>query len=182
MERATATRTRARTIQKINDYVIYMVFLLAIGITFYAYSATLHNAKKRHAAEFHLRSEEISSNIHKEIKVYEQVLWSSVAFFNSSEIIRRDEWKEFIDTININKHWPGIQALGYVIPLLPSELQAHEEAMHKEGFIDYKVQPQTPRDFYTSIIFIEPFDWRNQRALVTICGQVHKDNGQCNWQ
>jgi CHASE1-domain containing sensor protein len=151
--------------QKINSYLIFIVFLFAIGITFYTYAIILKSTQRRQLEEFTFRSEEISSKIQKEIKVYEQVLWSTVAFFNSSENIRRDEWKQFIDTLKIDEHWPGIQALGYAIPLLPSEIQAHENAIIQEGFADYQVHPQTPRDYYTSIVYIEPFDWRNQRAF-----------------
>lgn len=151
--------------QKVNDSLIYILFVAAISITLYCYLTVLDDAQQRHMTEFHLRSKEISSTIEKEIKIYEQVLWSSVAFFNSSDDIRRDEWKQFADTLKISDQWPGIQALGYAIPLDAAELKAHQEAIIQEGFADYQVHPQTPRDFYTSIIYIEPFDWRNQRAF-----------------
>ncbi len=55
--------------------------------------------------------------------------------------------------------------MGVVIPVAPAELAGHEAAIQAEGLPDYQVKPAGERDSYSSVIFIEPFDWRNQRAL-----------------
>jgi PAS domain S-box-containing protein len=47
----------------------------------------------------------------------------------------------------------------------PSELAQHIQQIRAEGFPDYTVRPEGERDVYTAIIFLEPFDARNQRAF-----------------
>jgi two-component sensor histidine kinase len=47
----------------------------------------------------------------------------------------------------------------------PKDLQAHETAMQSIYGPQYQVHPLGPRDIYSAIIFLEPQDERNQRAL-----------------
>lgn len=145
--------------------VIYGIFLLSVCATVLGYFLSTSIAKDKYLSEFALEHEELTDKIEKRLHVYEQVLWSGVALFNSSERVSREEWKVFASIVDIGTHWPGIQALGYAIPLQPSELKAHEKTVHQEGFAGYAIYPNNNRDFYTSIYYIEPFDWRNQRAF-----------------
>ncbi|MFT3916520.1 MAG: CHASE domain-containing protein [Anaeromyxobacteraceae bacterium] len=48
---------------------------------------------------------------------------------------------------------------------LPGELEAHERAVRATGIPGYRVWPPGPRAVMTSIVHIEPLDWRNQRAV-----------------
>ena len=97
--------------------------------------------------------------------IYEQVLTSGVAFFDSKGDVSREDWQVFIKGLNIEKNWPGIQGFGYSIPVPADQLQAHTELIRAEGFPDFSVKPPGERPFYTSIIYLEPFDWRNKRAF-----------------
>ena len=47
----------------------------------------------------------------------------------------------------------------------PEELAAHEQSVRDEGFPDYRVRPEGPRDGYTSVVYLEPFTGRNRRAF-----------------
>ncbi|BCD96366.1 CHASE domain-containing protein [Marinagarivorans cellulosilyticus] len=145
--------------------VIYGIFLTSVCATVLGYVLSTSITKDKYLSEFALEHEELTDKIEKRLHVYEQVLWSGVALFNSSERVSREEWKVFASIVDINTHWPGIQALGFAIPLQPNELEAHEKTVHQEGFAGYAIYPNNSRDFYTSIYYIEPFDWRNQRAF-----------------
>jgi diguanylate cyclase (GGDEF)-like protein/PAS domain S-box-containing protein len=46
-----------------------------------------------------------------------------------------------------------------------SQLTRHEQRIRSEGFPDYRISPPGRRAEYTAIVFLEPFDWRNQRAF-----------------
>jgi CHASE1-domain containing sensor protein len=51
------------------------------------------------------------------------------------------------------------------VPLHPGELTDHVKTIRAEGFPDYNVHPAGKRKEYSAIIYLEPFDWRNQRAF-----------------
>ena len=60
---------------------------------------------------------------------------------------------------------PGIQGIGYSVHLPAARLDAHPSTIRAEGFPEYAIRPAGARAQYTSIIYLEPFDRRNQRAF-----------------
>ena len=41
------------------------------------------------------------------------------------EEITRENWKDYVETLRINENWPGIQGMGFSIPLKASEKETH---------------------------------------------------------
>jgi signal transduction histidine kinase/CHASE1-domain containing sensor protein len=77
----------------------------------------------------------------------------------------RRPFREFTASLEMPLQYPGVQGIGFAKVLQPAELEVHEEAVREEGFPGYRVWPRESRELYTAIVYIEPFDWRNQRAL-----------------
>ena len=115
---------------------------------------------------FEFRTSEVTTAIEERMAGYEQVLASGVALFNASSEVNRDEWRIFVDSLDLQENWPGIQGMGFAVSVAPTDLAEHEAGIRAEGFPDYRVMPVEPtREEYSAIIFLEPFDWRNQRAF-----------------
>lgn len=115
---------------------------------------------------FEFRTGEVTTAIEERMATYQQVLASGVALFNASSNVTRDEWRMFVESLALQENWPGIQGMGFAVPVDPDDVAAHEEAVRAEGFPDYRINPIEPvRDTYTAIVYLEPFDWRNQRAF-----------------
>lgn len=97
---------------------------------------------------------------------YEQVLRGGVALFKTlKRTPTRDEWRHYVSSLNIQTFFPGIQGIGVSLMLDPSALVGHIESVRKEGYADYTVKPEGKRALYSAIVYLEPFDWRNQRAF-----------------
>lgn len=122
------------------------------------------NAQARRDA-FTLKTSEITLRIEERFKAYRQVLTGARALFHASREVSRGEWQTYVDALRLPAAYPGIQGIGFAAYIRPSELRAHEESIRTEGFPDYRVSPPGPRAEYSAIVFIEPFDWRNQRAF-----------------
>ncbi|MBT1444154.1 CHASE domain-containing protein [Shewanella sp. JM162201] len=97
--------------------------------------------------------------------VYEQVLRSGVGLFKASESVTREEWRRFADNVKLQQYYPGIQGLGFSKVVPASKLTEFEQSVRDQGFPNFKVTPVGTRDYYHAIVFLEPFDWRNQRAF-----------------
>lgn len=143
----------------------WLVLLLSLGVTSWAWYISDKAVTETITTRFESQAEDLATAITGRMKEYEQALRSGAALFNASTTVTRDDWNEFTDTIYLQKYFPGIQALGYSVMLKPDELDAHITALRAEGFEDYTVMPEGARDHYSAIQFIEPFDWRNQRAF-----------------
>ena len=134
---------------------------ISILVAFYTYDE--HKNKENVSLE--IQSNEIVILIQKRMAAYEQVLKSGIGFFKGSDHVSRDEWRIFSQEHKLNENFKGIQGFGYSEVVLPQDKQKHEERIRNEGFSDFKIHPAGPRELYTSIIYLEPFDERNTRAF-----------------
>ena len=117
--------------------------------------------------KFHaeLKSKEVLTLIKNRIVTYEQVLRSGVGLFKASDNVTRNEWKIFTQELKLQENFKGIQGFGYSEVVLPQNIQSHEEQIRKEGFPNYRIKPKGKREFYTPVVYLEPFDERNKKAL-----------------
>ena len=145
--------------------VIASIFAIALALTFYAFYEDIKSAQLNQTKTFEEQQKLITSAIDDKLHIYEQLLRSGSALFYSSDNVTREEWQLFVETVQLNKHWPGIQGIGYSIPVSKAQVHEHENTIRAGGFTDYELYPKGDRDFYTAIIYLEPFDWRNQRAF-----------------
>jgi signal transduction histidine kinase len=138
---------------------------LAVVLTGLAWYLSDRAVEEATGERFEVRTMEIERAIHDRMLGHETVLWSGAGLFDASEEVTRQEWAEYIATIDLDERWPGIQGVGWSIPVDPEDLLRPEEAIRAEGSADYALRPEGERDELTAIVYLEPFDWRNQRAL-----------------
>lgn len=148
-----------------NAYMAWAILALSLVITLCAYYISSRSVESLAIQRFEIRADEIEHAIKERLRIYEQTLWSGVALMDSVGVVSREGWARFVSTINIKEHWPGIQGIGFSVPVLPDELHKHVEGIRAEGFADYDIKPAGVRELYSAIIYLEPFDWRNQRAF-----------------
>lgn len=94
-----------------------------------------------------------------------RVLKGAAGLFASHDHVNRVEWRTYVDRLALAGMLPGIQGIGFALALTPAERSAHEQAVRAEGFPQYRIFPSGDRDPLTSIIYLEPFSVRNQRAF-----------------
>ncbi|UCV29081.1 CHASE domain-containing protein [Ferribacterium limneticum] len=114
---------------------------------------------------FLYRAEQERSNILFRLAAHAQVLRGAAALFHASDHVDRNEWREYVTHLQLEKTLPGIQGIGFAQMIAPRDKAAHERAMHADGFTDYAITPPGERPQYSSIIYLEPFAGRNLRAF-----------------
>jgi PAS domain S-box-containing protein len=119
--------------------------------------------------EFDLLVEQTAKVIQDRIKAHEQVLRGVVGLFSaarqSGKPVTRAEFRSFVAALHLDERYPGIQGVGFSRLIQPEQLGDHLRAIRAEGFPLYSLQPPGERKYFSSIIYLEPFDWRNQRAF-----------------
>ena len=108
---------------------------------------------------------EVTAKIEHHFLEYEKVLEGGLAFLLASDSVSRDKWHTYINALRIDDSYPGIHGVGFAEYIRPSDLTAHINAMHAEGFPGYEVWPDGRRGEYTPVIYLEPFSGRNLRAF-----------------
>lgn len=143
----------------------WIVLLASLLITFNAWYFVRGEAAKRVQARFDFRVKTIETRIYERLLAYEFLLRGGQSLFATSDEVTREDWRTYVTKLQINQYYPGIQGVGFSKQILPSEKEAHLRKIRSEGFPQYTIKPEGDRPEYTSIIFLEPFDWRNRRAF-----------------
>lgn len=103
-----------------------------------------------------------------EMKLREDVdTISGVAgLFNASNSVTRQQFRHYYDTLRREDgSLDGIQGIGFSRFIPSARWQQEIDAVRAEGFSDFSIRPSGPRPFGSSIVYLEPFDLRNQRAF-----------------
>jgi PAS domain S-box-containing protein len=146
-----------------NNLIILLVLILSLVGTFSLGNYFDSLIRQKVQTNFNSESERIETAIQSRLSIYANTLSGGVGLFNASDFVSRDEWKIYVDSIDLQKNYPGIQGLGYAV-VVEDENELTDK-IRAEGFPEYNIRPESDEDLRTSIIYLEPFDFRNQRAF-----------------
>jgi PAS domain S-box-containing protein len=150
---------------KLKRMLPYLVLAILLILTMLISWWLEKEQKKREIIRFDTVSNQVSLMIQNRMDTYQQVLRAGVGLFDASDHVTRDQWHRFIQNQKISNTFPGIQGIGYAQVIKPEDKAEHINAVRAEGFVNYDIKPDFERNFYTSIVYLEPFDERNQRAF-----------------
>jgi len=142
-----------------------LVLAFGLILTYVLQQAAMENERRVQRELFSFESKEIIQSIERRMTAYDHVLHGTRGFFRGSEEVSRAEFKRYVDALSLARHYPGIQGVGYSVIIPAQDMAQHIESIRKEGFPNYTPHPQGKRNIHTSIIYLEPFDKRNQQAF-----------------
>lgn len=149
-----------------RSWLIPLLLLLAgLGFTLAARLQAEEDLHQIKQDKLDYRANEITTNIQLRLKSYEQVLLGASGLFAAAGSVDRNQFRTYVEKLNLAQSFPGIQGVGFGQLIPPAERQLHVERIRSGGFPNYALRPAGEREIYTSIVYLEPFDWRNQRAL-----------------
>ena len=141
--------------------ILVVGFVLTTVFAFYTESSI----EARSKSEFSLVCNELTTKMNDRLQAHAQLLRNGSAFFAASDTVTRKEWKTLVEHYKTNEHLPGIQGAGFSFIIPKNQLQNHIQKIRHEGFPDYNIKPAGNRDFYTSVLYLEPFNDSNLRAF-----------------
>ncbi len=142
-----------------------VTFVLLIGATLWTWSNAEKEAMRVAQQAFDFRVSQMRFSILQRLAAYRQTLLGGVGLFKADGNTTRQAWHAYVKALRLERDYPGIQGFGFALHIPPGGLAAHIRAIRAQGFPDYTVTPPGVRADMTAIIYLEPFDWRNQRAF-----------------
>jgi diguanylate cyclase (GGDEF)-like protein/PAS domain S-box-containing protein len=149
----------------LSGQVAWIALLLTLLMTFLVWKSTKEALLQAQQVQFENRASEVTNAVLKRIQGYEHVLRGGVGLFAASQSVSRTEWRDYVGSLRIQEQYPGIQGIGFSVYIPAARLNEHLRTIRAEGFPDYAIFPPGARREYTPVIYLEPFDWRNQRAF-----------------
>ncbi len=148
-----------------SSALAWAILGVSLVVTAIAWYLSHSYIEERATDRFEFRCAEVRDAVARRMSEYEQVLRSGVGLFASSDHVSREEWRKFIDNSELQEYYPGIQGIGISQFVGSADKQAYEQAVREEGFPDFEIKPPGDRERYGVVHYLEPFDWRNQRAF-----------------
>ena len=118
---------------------------------------------------FALAVDGVELSVRERMRAYEIVLRGMAGLMSGSDQVSDQEWQRATDQLQLQGHYPGIQALAWGRYLRSGELSTFVDAVHATERKDYQVYPPGEREAHMVVEFINPMDWRNRRVLGSTC-------------
>jgi diguanylate cyclase (GGDEF)-like protein/PAS domain S-box-containing protein len=143
-----------------------LVLLLGLALTTAVAEHTRRLGKQNHDQIERALLDDVADAI--EVKLHEDInMISGVAgLFNASNDVSRAEFREYYDTLRRDDtSFAGIQGIGFARFISASRWQQLTAELRSQGFERFSIRPPGPRPLGSAILYLEPFDLRNQRAF-----------------
>lgn len=145
--------------------MITVIALVSLMIATFVWSLSKTYFDNRAQEIFEVKVHTNMDHLEKRLLMYEHVLRSGVAYFEGSENVSRQEWHQFIETLQLQKYYPGMQGMGFSLMITPDNVTNVEKQMQREGFQAFALKPKGERDQYSAILYLEPQNKRNLNAI-----------------
>jgi signal transduction histidine kinase len=99
------------------------------------------------------------------LDTYQAMLDGAAGLFAASRVVGRDEFRRYVNHLDLRVRYPGVQGVGFSRRLPPGRLAGFEAEQRASGLTDFRVSPAGPRDEYHAIVYLEPMDRRNVAAI-----------------
>lgn len=145
--------------------IAWLAFLIALGITFLLFSNAQKNTLQEAKTRFNVSNTETIKDIFTRMHTYENTLNSGTALLTTVEHMNTKKWHIYITSMELSKDYPGFQGIGFSKIIPQKKLSEHIAQMRANGFPNYIIKPAGKREEYHTIIYLEPLDERNRRAI-----------------
>ena len=149
------------SILKLPYVVLITLLILTTGVTVIFHQ----NAAGKDGFRFDLETTRIQNALENRIGLDINLLKSGRGFIESSKELKQEEFSEFFGNLELVKNYPGLYELGYSKIYHPAEAENLIQKVRQEGNGEFNIFPLTESNFTQTIIYVEPDNERNRRAI-----------------
>ena len=155
-------RTSAHSASALVSAVILLLGIVASSI--FAKALADQNSNE-YTTRLNQQSNAVSTYITDAVdKGYGRLLLSASALYAVKGDISESEWRQFYDSNRVPEHYPAIVGFGFVEVISADNLDQYTEQVRNSGHPNFTLTPNTPRDEYTAIRYLEPQNEMNVKA------------------
>ena len=157
-----AQSQRSRRHRIFLPYLILLVGLAFTSIVYYYFSKlTLEQDQSR----FQKNVQELRDRIRLKVETSITLLRAGTGLFAASDEVAPVEFYRFVQQLDLQKNYPGIQGIGFSKRFTHAEKDDLVRQMRQKVREDFNVQPDGPRDEYTAIVYLYPLGNQNEKAI-----------------
>lgn len=136
----------------------WQVLIGSLLLTFFAWHMTRMQVADRIQKQFDREASQVVELVQERMQKYEDALWAGVALYETLDgDVSHQEWAEYARSISIESKYPGINGIGFINAIEPSQLHTFIE-IEQQSRPEFSVYPQHDRPIAYPITYIEPVD------------------------
>src|SRR5215210_497977 len=145
----------------------YGVLLISLFLTALAYYYVSQNVEAQIRVRFDDTTQAIQEAIERRTKAYLDAMFGARGLFYASESVTRGEWDKYVEGIEPNKRFEGLQALSYAERVEPEEREIYARRAREENLpaLQPDIIPGGERSTYFPITYTGPLEEANQSRL-----------------
>jgi PAS domain S-box-containing protein len=145
----------------------YGVLLISLFLTALAYYYVSQNVEAQTRARFDDTTQVIQEAIERRTRAYLDAMFGARGLFYASESVTRGEWNKYVEGIEPNKRFEGLQALSYAERVEPKEREIYARRAREENLpaLQPDLIPGGERSTYFPITYTGPLEEANQSRL-----------------
>jgi signal transduction histidine kinase/CHASE1-domain containing sensor protein/ActR/RegA family two-component response regulator len=145
----------------------YLILMLGICFTLLIYHYFSKLTREQDQIRFQRSVQEIQDQITLRIETSITLLRAATGLFAASHSVDASEFERFVEQIELEKNYPGVQGIGFSRRFSRDEIPAVIASMRRERpEQDFNVWPNdVPRNEYTSILYLQPATDLNKIAI-----------------
>ena len=143
----------------------WLVLSMGLGVTWFAWN---HERQITHDAlrsQFDFALRETVNRIEQRVQGYEQMLRGVQSLFATTSFHNRAAFRDYVESLQLDANFSGVQALGLVEWVPSQQLTAHLASMRAAGLRNYSIEPAAAREAYAPIVQREPYVGRNRASI-----------------
>lgn len=153
------------TERTIGKGLAFFVLLLGLGIALLVWRSETARVGGESEARTQEYASAMAARIEQRLVAYDLIVRAGASLFAATQAPTREQWKSFVKAFDLGATYPGLQGIAYTALVAPEEIAALEERVRAEGLDRFHVWPTGPRVESSVILYIEPMNAANARAL-----------------
>jgi len=141
------------------------IFMVLLSATYGLWHSANKAAMSELQAHFDFRVRDTISLIEQRMSTYEQVLRGVQGLLSASQMVERDEFKQYVAALKLDENYPGIHGVGIATIVPYAEKSEHVRQIRSQGYPGYDIKPAGKRAVYVPITHMEPFTGANLKAF-----------------
>lgn len=146
-----------------------MLALLVLAGSLVLVLMAWHYARERELraaeAKFGMDTAEIVDRLQQRLVYYELVARGGTALFASMARPTPQQWRDYVDSMNLHPRFPSIKGLGFVGYVSSNRLDDLQIEWRESGYGQLSVRPHGMRPRYAPVLYLEPRTADNVAAI-----------------
>lgn len=156
----------AASVGRRGPLLLALVVFLVTGYAACVVWRALTDASDRaHLAAHEAEAVQVVERLAAKITVYENSLRGAQGLFAASKSVEREEWRAYVEGLELHDRYPGVQGIGYASRVATKDLEAFVASVQADGLPGYKVFPPPQGAESYPVTYLEPYRDRNLRPM-----------------